>query len=143
MSLERYVTPKCFFEWKEFNVSKERPDLVQKQMLTRMDKKVIRLGTQMILDPVREKCGKPVVILSAKRGDVLNAAIGGSDTSDHLSANAADFFVRNMEVQQVFCMMMSMYLPFRQCIYYPKKEFIHVSWNIPGKEYKRQVLILD
>jgi uncharacterized protein YcbK (DUF882 family) len=43
-----------------------------------------------ILDPIREKFGKPICINSGYRGPKLNAAVKGSKTSQHCNGAAAD-----------------------------------------------------
>ena len=43
-----------------------------------------------ILDPLREKYGKPIKINSGYRCDRLNKAVGGSATSQHRYGLAAD-----------------------------------------------------
>jgi putative chitinase len=43
------------------------------------------------MDQVRETLGKPVRITSGYRSPAVNAAIGGSKTSDHMAGLACDF----------------------------------------------------
>lgn len=43
-----------------------------------------------VLDPIREKSGKPILINSGYRGPKLNALVGGSKTSQHCNGAAAD-----------------------------------------------------
>lgn len=43
-----------------------------------------------LLDPIREKVGKPIRISSGYRPPALNKAVGGSSTSNHLYGRAAD-----------------------------------------------------
>jgi uncharacterized protein YcbK (DUF882 family) len=43
-----------------------------------------------VLDPIREKFGQPIGINSGYRGPKLNAAVGGSKTSQHCNGAAAD-----------------------------------------------------
>lgn len=42
------------------------------------------------LDPIREKFGKPIMVTSGYRCPQLNAACGGSPTSEHKTGFAAD-----------------------------------------------------
>jgi hypothetical protein len=44
-----------------------------------------------VLEPVRQHFGRPVVISSGYRSPALNAAIGGSKTSQHMKGEAADW----------------------------------------------------
>ncbi|MFH2075511.1 MAG: D-Ala-D-Ala carboxypeptidase family metallohydrolase [Pseudomonadota bacterium] len=144
MTLERYVTSKMFFAWNEFLVSDSHPELVKKFFLTAHDKKVIQLGVQAILDPLREHFNKPYRITSGKRSAALNEAVGGATTSDHLTANAVDGFVEGVDSLELFKTILEMQLPYREVIYYPKAEvpFVHVSWNIPGKFYRHDAKII-
>lgn len=47
--------------------------------------------TAMGLERIRSRLGKPIYISSAYRSPKLNAAVGGSATSDHMQGLAADF----------------------------------------------------
>lgn len=56
-----------------------------------------------VLQPVREHFGGPVFVTSGYRCPQLNAAIGGSATSQHMKGQAADFEVAghsNFEVAE-------------------------------------------
>ena len=50
----------------------------------------LRKLAETILQPVRDKWGKPVVITSGYRCPALNKAVGGVATSQHLNGEAAD-----------------------------------------------------
>ena len=54
-----------------------------------------------VLEKVREQFGRPVLIHSGYRNRVLNTAIGGSVTSQHMKGEAADFHVNDFTVYQV------------------------------------------
>ena len=49
------------------------------------------------LDRIRERVGRPVVITSGRRCLKHNKAVGGSAVSQHITGNAADLLVRNMD----------------------------------------------
>ena len=120
-------------------MSDEHPDLCSKFFLKEYDKKNIELGVRMLLDPWRLRHPEnPVFILSGMRSPELNEAVGGSANSDHLTANAVDLRVKGMSADEVFCSFMPYYPLVRQLILYPEKQFIHLSWNIPGKFYKNE-----
>lgn len=53
----------------------------------------LRLLCENVLEPVRRHFGKPVVISSGWRPPKLNRIIGGSDSSQHSLAEAADYEV--------------------------------------------------
>jgi zinc D-Ala-D-Ala carboxypeptidase len=84
-----------------------------------------RLGAH-VLDPLRTYLG-PVVCISGYRSPKLNAAVGGSKTSQHMQGLAADILVPGHSVAFVVATIRKLKLPFDQVI----DEFgrwTHVSW---------------
>lgn len=86
-----------------------------------------------ILQPLRDSfVGDPpskeysIFISSGFRPQALNRLIGGSDTSDHMTASAADIYVVGHKPIQVAERIIELELPFGQCIleFY---RWIHVS----------------
>lgn len=61
----------------------------------------LRLVCSNILEPVREHYGRAVLINSGYRCARVNAAIGGSRTSQHMKGEAVDFHVRGHTVYDV------------------------------------------
>jgi zinc D-Ala-D-Ala carboxypeptidase len=55
-----------------------------------------------LLEPVRERIGKPIRITSGYRCEELNTLIRGSATSQHMKGEAADFVVEGMAPADVF-----------------------------------------
>ncbi len=49
-----------------------------------------------LLQPLREKIGKPIKVNSCYRGKQLNEAVGGSKTSQHCKGEAADIEIIGM-----------------------------------------------
>lgn len=99
-----------------------------------------------ILDPLREKWGKPINVNSGFRSKELNTAIGGSKTSDHMNGNAADITVGSrIENMKLFKLIQEMKLPFDQLIFEKGNravgpDWVHVSYN-PLRN-RRQILYL-
>lgn len=90
------------------------------------------------LEPIRHKVGCPVMISSGYRCSRLNAAVGGSTTSDHLFGLAADIYFNNFSdkwFEVVMLLICSPSIPFDQLIVY--KNFLHVGI---GRAMRRQVL---
>ncbi len=65
---------------------------------------------QQVLEPIRVKLEKPIVITSGYRPDWLNKAIGGSRTSAHMTGNAADIKVVGMKPLD-FCRWVQKFAP--------------------------------
>ena len=144
MSLENYVTSNCFISWNEVVVSKDHPDVAGKILLNTQQKESITLWVQSCADPWRLAHPKiPLIILSGVRSPELNQLVGGTSDSDHLHACAFDCFARNMSSMSFFCSILEMGLPHRQLILYTKSNFVHWSINVPGRQYKNQIIIKE
>ena len=53
----------------------------------------LRRLCQLVLEPLRVKLARPVVITSGSRSPALTRALGGSPTSHHMQGRAADLIV--------------------------------------------------
>lgn len=128
------------FDLTEFKVSADYPELAAIMNIEEYQIDRLRLLCESCLQPIRDLFGT-IKIISGYRNHALNDKIGGSKTSDHLDACAADFVPLKSDMKTVlnFCKT----LPYRQLIYYPKKNFIHISINIPGKQYKHEFLLKE
>ena len=88
---------------------------------------------EAVLDPLREKWGKPIYVNSGFRNLALNKAVGGSKTSHHLCKNgyaAADITTASVnDNKKLFELIKSMDLPICQCIDEYNYSWIHVSYN--------------
>ena len=90
---------------------------------------VVRLMSlcRYILDPVREKYGKPITVTSGYRSQFLNELVGGVPTSQHRFGLAADLCCSDPKA--LFDLISESDLPFDQLIYYQKRKFVHVSYS--------------
>lgn len=61
----------------------------------------LRRLCEHVLEPVRTHFDRPVIIHSGYRSPAVNAAIGGSKTSQHMKGEAADFHVSGFSVYEV------------------------------------------
>ena len=52
---------------------------------------------ERVLEPLREQVREPVIISSGYRCPVLNRAVGGSNTSQHIKGEACDIYVEDVE----------------------------------------------
>lgn len=84
-----------------------------------------------VLDPLRARIGRPIIITSGYRSQRVNELVGGSKTSQHLLGKAADIHVQGYTPQQMDMVYrtIQMYYDFDQLIFYPSKNIIHISWN--------------
>ena len=77
-----------YFTIEEFAVSASHPTLVEP--VPDIFRKSVERLVRGVLHPLRVAYGKPLGVLSAYRNKALNAAVGGSQTSQHRFAQAAD-----------------------------------------------------
>ena len=93
---------------------------------------------ERVLDPLRSRYGHPVIVNSGYRCPRLNKAVGGTETSQHVSGDAADIYVPDAKGRaELFSIIMSI-LPFDQLIWERGTDeapaWIHVSYR---KNYNR------
>ena len=140
------------FKYKEFFVSKKKPNYMDGVDIDCSIMDIIKLGVESVLDPIANAIAEefsrkvPILISSGYRTPALNISVGGSLTSDHVTANAVDYtidmsVIKSVELKDIVLERLPA-LPFRQLISYNRKPHLHVAWNIPGKEYKREVFTL-
>jgi uncharacterized protein YcbK (DUF882 family) len=83
-----------------------------------------------ILDPLREKYGKPIKVNSGYRCPALNKAVGGSKTSHHMTGLAADITVGSpTKNKALFDLIIKMDLPYDQVIDEKNFRWVHVSYS--------------
>ena len=93
-----------------------------------------------LLDPVRERWGHPITVNSGYRCPVLNKAVGGVATSQHVTGEAADITAGSpAQNRKLFDLVASSGLPFDQLIDERDYTWIHVSYS---NRNRRQILHL-
>ena len=93
-----------------------------------------------ILDPLREKYGKPIYVNSGYRCPALNSAVKGSKTSSHLKGLAADITVGSpTKNKKLFDLIQELNLPYDQLIDEKNYSWIHISFS---KKPRKQILHL-
>lgn len=93
-----------------------------------------------ILDPLRERYGKPINVNSGYRCKKLNDAVKGSKTSQHIKGLAADITAGSKKENKIlFDLIIEMDLPFDQVIDEKNFSWIHVSFS---KNPRKQILHL-
>ena len=89
-----------------------------------------------VLDPLREALGRPIVVSSGYRAPLVNRAVGGASSSQHVLGQAADITVPGMHVTELVARIRALGLPVDQCL----EEFgswVHVSYS---HRHRRQFL---
>ena len=95
---------------------------------------------EFILDPLREKYGKPIYVNSGYRCPALNKAVKGSKTSHHMQGLAVDITTRSIAGNKIlFNLIQELKLPFDQLIDEQKLKWIHVSFS---ENPRKQILYL-
>lgn len=93
-----------------------------------------------ILDPLRERYGKPIHVNSGYRSPALNKAVGGSKTSQHMTGLAADITAGSAVKNKIlFSLVQELDLPFDQLIDEKNFRWIHVSFS---SKPRKQILHL-
>ena len=87
-----------------------------------------------VLQPIRDRLKKPMVITSGYRCKRVNELLNGSKTSQHLKGQAVDFIVPNMAVDEVIQFIRNSYIQYDQLINEYNK-WIHISFD---KDNNRQ-----
>lgn len=87
-----------------------------------------------VLGPIRRMWGKPIIVNSGYRCPKLNAAIGGSATSQHMKGEAADITAGDpTKNKELFDMIAQSAIPFDQLIDEKNYRWIHVSYRPNGR----------
>lgn len=81
-----------------------------------------------VLQPIRDRLQKPMVITSGYRSKVLNRLVNGSSTSQHTNGMAADFKVPGMTVKEVIKVIKAMNIEYDQLIN-EYNQWVHISFN--------------
>lgn len=102
----------------------------------------LRLLAVNVLDPIRMNIQMPMKITSGYRNVQLNQLVGGVSGSQHLLGEAADFTISDiLKLSEIYYKIKkSTTLPYWQCIYYPRKFIIHISYKA-GLPPRRQSFI--
>lgn len=94
---------------------------------------------EMVLDPLREAYGKPIIVTSGYRCEKLNRAVGGAANSQHVKGEAAD--IRSVqdtpeENKKLFDLIVKLKLPFDQLINEYNYDWVHVSFCLRHRRQK-------
>lgn len=120
-----------YFTFTEFERSATAYRLGIDNAMPESAKKNVAALVDMVLDPLREAWGKPIIVTSGYRCPALNKAVGGVAASMHLTGNAADISTGNVvDNRRLYQLFIDMKLPFFELI--GKKydfKWLHVSYE--------------
>lgn len=86
-----------------------------------------------VLDPLRERYGKPINVNSGFRCKELNRLVNGAVNSQHMSGEAADIDTGSKtENKKLAKLIVQMGLPFDQLIDEANYAWVHVSYKCRG-----------
>lgn len=92
----------------------------------------LQYGVDMVLQPLRNKYQKPIIITSGYRCAALNKLVGGVANSYHLQGNAADIRVHSEEeAKELFDILKS--IPSVDVALFEHSAtscWLHVQWNM-------------
>ena len=96
--------------------------------------KRLQLLVTNILQPLRKYLNRPVHINSGYRSPLVNKAIGGSSTSQHMKGEAADIRIDGMTNQEIVSAIRTLNLPYDQLIdeQLHGSKWVHVSYSSTG-----------
>jgi zinc D-Ala-D-Ala carboxypeptidase len=100
----------------------------------------LRLLVVNVLDPLREKYGKPITVNSGYRSPIVNARVGGAKNSDHVKGMAADITAGSKEENKKLFEIIRDNFTFRQLINEYDYKWVHVSFN--KDDNKKQILAI-
>ena len=86
---------------------------------------------RLVLDPIRDRVGRPVSVTSGYRSAELNGAIGGARGSQHTRGEAADIKVRGLAGYELAREIYAIGLQFDQLIAYhaDRGGHVHISYT--------------
>ena len=131
-----------YFTLDEFTISQDAVRFGIQNIPTQENVDNIQFLCLKILDPLRNKIGKPIVISSGYRSPELNKKIGGAiePPSQHIFGKAADIIIPGMTAKQTMdYILTNTKLPFDQIIL----EFgawVHISFDKEKKLQRGNVL---
>jgi len=129
------------FTWEEMIYSRTADRLLINNDPGKEERQAIMELVKRLLQPLRIAYGKPIRISSGYRCPELNRQVGGVPLSRHIKGEAADCVIDgNAEI--LLNVLTANTFPFDQAILYRKRNFLHLSIRVDGKN-RRKVIIND
>lgn len=135
-----------YFTLKEFEKSETAERLKIKNSIPEEMLPGVEEFVEKILDPLREAWGGPIKVTSMYRGEDLNKAVKGSNTSAHCIAQAVDLQPGDGRTQQEFNTFVKLFLYHRnydQLIdeFNGNAEWCHIGFRNRQGQQRKQNLI--
>lgn len=89
-----------------------------------------------VLQPIRNKIKKPMIITSGFRCKEVNEKVGSSDKSQHMKGQAVDFVIKGMTPEQIIDIIIKNNIEYDQLINEYDK-WVHISF-VKGKNRKQK-----
>jgi hypothetical protein len=132
---------RCYRKRKEDRCKECRLTQEVKRLPNGLDENMEALVTE-VMDPAREKLGKPIICNSGFRCPIHNAKVGGATGSQHMKGEAMDIAPAGLQVTAYGLQELERLAriivangKFDQLIVYPT--FLHVSWKRQGGNRKQ------
>lgn len=99
-----------------------------------------------LMEPIRQKYGKPIIVTSGYRCPKLNALVKGSSTSQHVQGTAIDFKPKDMrDIKLLWDLIIKMIdngeIECRQLIDEYNLSWIHISINDKYHGYRKNQIL--
>lgn len=113
---EREVNLSKNFTLAELTVSQEAARSGLKNTPNAEQIESLRLLCENVLQPLRDRAKKPIIISSGFRSATVNRRIGGASKSQHCKGQAADLTIHGMSIADTVTLIRKMGLPVDQVI---------------------------
>ncbi len=127
-----------FFSWAELTVSSAAARLGLDNTPTPEAAQAMQALVSNVLDPLRTGLGRPVRVTSGYRAPPVNKAVGGAESSQHMSGEAADIKVDGVAAEALATAIIQLGLPFDQLIWYAPERGGHVHVSFTNKRPNRR-----
>lgn len=126
---------KSYFTISELCCSSSYPKLVEIPKEGSLEYNNLLNLINNLLNPIREKLGKPIRVTSGFRNKKLNTAVGGASNSNHMTGCAADIHTGNdsSDNVKIIEVLLSLGIPYDECIsekavFNKAGELVSCSW---------------
>lgn len=122
-----------FFTWAELTASSKARALGLDNTPTPQARRALQLLVHHLIDPLQARlpAGQRLRVTSGYRAPAINAAVHGSDSSQHMAGEALDFVLDGFHSESLATAIVHLGLPFDQVIWYAPERggHVHVSWT--------------